>query len=169
LTPPSSVQPNNLTANNGGTTTNYQVRIPGVPLYLKNPNCGCINPYYDQVFNPAAWTNPAPGTFGANALYGDFRGPRRPQENFNFGRNFRFKENRLNLQIRAEFVNIFNRTYLGNPSTTLNLGNPLSRLGGILTGGFGVINEQVAIGAAPSTTQLGALPRTGTLIARFTF
>jgi hypothetical protein len=175
LTPPNSVQPNNLTANNGGSTTNYQVRVPGVPLYLKNPNCGCLNPYYDEILNPAAWTNPAQGTFGANALYGDFRAPRRPQENFNFGRNFRFKE-RFNLQVRAEFVNIFNRTYLGNPSTTLALGNPLMRLNGILTGGFGVINEQVATGAAPTTpsngnfsTQLGGLPRTGTLIARFTF
>jgi hypothetical protein len=176
LTPPSSVQPNNLTANNGSTTGNYQLRVPGVPLYLKNPNCGCINPYYDQVLNAAAWRNPDPGTFGTNALYGDFRAVRRPQENINFGRNFRFKETRLNLQIRAEFVNIFNRTYLGNPSTTLALNNPLQRLNGILTSGFGVINEQVAPGGAPSTpsngnfaTQLGGLPRTGTLIARFTF
>jgi hypothetical protein len=175
LTPPTSVQPNNLTANNGATTTVYQLRVPGQPLYLKNPNCGCINPYYDQVLNPNAWTNPAPGTFGANALYGDFRGPRRPQENLNFGRNFRFKE-RFNLQIRAEFVNIFNRMYLGNPSTTLNLGNPLTRSNGLLTGGFGVINDVVAKGAIPGApangnfnTALGGLPRTGTLIARFTF
>ena len=175
LTPPSSIVPNNLTSNNGGATTVYQLRNPGVPLYLKNPNCGCINPYFDQVLNPAAWTNPASGTFGPNALYGDFRGPRRPQENFNFGRNFRFKE-RYNLQVRAEFVNIFNRTYLGNPSTTLNAGNPLSRSGGLLTGGFGVINDVVAKGTIPSApsngnfnTALGGLPRTGTLIARFTF
>ncbi len=176
LTPPTSVNPNNLTSNNGSTsTTIYQLRVPGVPLYLKNPNCGCINPYYDQVLNPAAWTNPAPGTFGANALYGDFRAARRPQENFNIGRNFRFKE-RYNLQIRAEFVNIFNRTYLGNPSTTLNAGNPLTRSNGLLTGGFGVINDVVAKGALPSApsngnfnTALGGLPRTGTIVARFTF
>jgi hypothetical protein len=176
LTPPNSVNTNNLTANNGGSVTNYQLRVPGVPVYLKNPNCGCINPYTDPILNPAAWTNPAAGTFGANALFGDFRAARRPQENFNFGRNFRFKENRLTLQIRAEFVNIFNRMYLGNPSTTLALGNPLLRNNGILTSGFGVINESVAQGAAPTTpsngnfaTQLGGLPRTGTLIARFTF
>jgi len=176
LLPPNSVQPNNLTANNGSTIANYQVRVPGTPLYLKNPNCGCINPYYDQILNPDAWTNPAQGTFGTNALYGDFRGPRRPQENFNFGRNFRFKENQLTLQIRAEFVNIFNRTYLGNPSTALALGNPLTRVNGILTGGYGVINENVAQGALPTapsngnfSTQIGGLPRTGTLIARFIF
>jgi hypothetical protein len=75
-------------------------------------------------------------------------------------------------------VNILNRTYLGNPSTTLNLGNPLTHSPdtGYLTAGFGVINENVAKGASPNTpsngnfaTQLGALPRTGTIIARFTF
>lgn len=175
LTPPAVVTPNNLSANNGAATTLYQYRVPGQPLYLKDLNCGCINPYTDQVLNPAAWTNPAQGTFGTNALYGDFRSARRPQENFNFGRNFRFKE-RFNLQIRAEFVNIFNRGYLGNPSTTLALNNPLTRTNGILTGGFGVINESVAKGILPSApangnfnTQLGGLPRTGTLIARFTF
>ena len=114
--------------------------------------------------------------FGTNALYGDFRAPRRPQENFNIGRNFRVKE-RYNLQIRAEFVNIFNRTYLGNPSTTLPVGNPVTRNpSGQLQGGFGVINDTVSTGAVPSTptngnynTALGGLPRTGTLIARFTF
>jgi hypothetical protein len=106
LTPPSSTQPNYLTANNGGVIANYQFRVPGKPLYLKNPNCGCINPYYDQVLNPEAWTNPpVAGLFGTNALYGDFRAPRRPQENFNIGRKFRVKE-RYSLQIRAEFVNI---------------------------------------------------------------
>jgi hypothetical protein len=73
LTPPTANIQNNLTSNNGATSTIYQIRIPGVPLYLKNPNCRCINPYYDQILNPAAWTNPAQGTFGPNALYGDFR------------------------------------------------------------------------------------------------
>ena len=91
---------------------------PGQPLFLKNLNCGCINPYYDQVLNPAAWTNPANGTFGpaTGTYYGDYRSARRPQENANLGRNFRIKEH-YNLQIRAEFVNIFNRTQIGNPST----------------------------------------------------
>jgi hypothetical protein len=177
LTPPNSNTPNPLMANNGGTTANYQIRVPGQPLYLKNPNCGCINPYQDQVLNAAAWTSPpVPGMFGTNALYGDFRAPRRPQENFNIGRNFRVKE-RYNLQIRAEFVNIFNRTYLGNPSTTLPVGNTLTRnLNGQLIGGFGVINDVVSSGAIPSApsngnynTALGGLPRTGTVIARFTF
>ena len=84
---------------------------------------------------------------------------------------------RYNLQILAEFVNIFNRTYLGNPSTTLPVGNTLTHnLNGQLIGGFGVINDTVSPGAIPTTpsngnynTALGGLPRTGTVIARFTF
>jgi hypothetical protein len=37
-------------------------RRPGQPLYLKDLNCGRINPYTDLVLNPAAWANPANGT-----------------------------------------------------------------------------------------------------------
>jgi hypothetical protein len=50
---------------------------------------------------PAGGVGPAIGT-----LYSDFRGPRRPVENANLGCNFRVKE-KYNLQIRAEFTNIF--------------------------------------------------------------
>lgn len=170
---------NPLTQVNGSTS--YMLRKPGVPLYLKNPNCGCINPYSDQVLNPAAWVNPPSGQWGGNGLYGDFRGPWRPQENFNIARNFRIGE-RMNLQIRAEFVNIFNRTYLGYPSTT---GNPLAGVSrnpaGQITGGFGTINDTLTpykdvIPSAPANANgvcagfgLCGLPRSGTLIARFSF
>lgn len=170
LTPPAATNTNYL----GGSE---MYRVPGQPLYLKNLNCGCINPYQDQVLNPAAWANPANGTFGpaTGTLYGDFRSARRPQENFNFGRTFRIKE-KYSLSIRAEFVNIFNRTQIGNPSTTAP-GSPLSHnAAGQLSGGFGVINETVSgPNVAPSVTanavvgQLYQLPRTGTLIARFNF
>ncbi len=164
------------------TTTNYiggseQFRVPGVPLYLKNLNCGCINPYYDQVLNPAAWVNPPNGTFGpaSGTYYDDYRSARRPQENFNIGRTFHFKEH-LGLQIRAEFVNIFNRTQIGNPITS----NPTAALSknaqGQYSAGFGVVNLTVSgPQTAPGYTQNAAvgqlyqLPRTGTLIARFTF
>jgi hypothetical protein len=171
LAPPASPNPNNLAI----TGVNYDIRVPGQSLYLKNPNCGCINPQYDQILNPAAWTAPAAGTYGGQTFYGDFRAPRRPIENFNFGRNFRIREG-MNLQIRAEFVNIFNHTYLGNPSTSVNPAAPLNRTNGLLSGGFGVVNMIVAPGAVPSSpsngnfnTQLGGLPRTGTIIARFSF
>ena len=141
------------------------------------------------MLNPAAWANPAAGTFGpgpsspgalAGLYYSDFRQARRPLENFNIGRNFRIKE-RMNLQIRAEFANIFNRMQLGNPVTTspYNATNALQKptvQNGRYTGGFGAYTiGSVGINGQPSFTsngnvgQLYQQPRQGTLIARFTF
>ena len=90
-----------------------------------------------------------------------------PSENANFGRHFRVgKERKYDFYIRAEFVNIFNRTYFASPITT-NPQNPVTRGAGngtILTAGFGVINAYVQ----PNTTYAFA-GRSGTLIARFQF
>jgi hypothetical protein len=170
LTPPAATSTNYI-----GASEMY--RVPGQALYIKNVNCGCINPYTDIVLNPAAWQNPANGAFGpaTGTLYGDFRQARRPQENMNLGRTFRIKE-RAALQLRAEFVNIFNRTLIGNPSTTAPGAAPSKNGYGQYTAGFGVINLTVSgPQVAPTYTlnatvgQLYQLPRTGTLIARLTF
>ena len=173
LTPPAATNTNYI----GGSE---QFRVPGVPLYLKDLNCGCINPYQDVVLNPAAWTNPANGTFGpaTGTLYGDFRQARRPQENFNFGRTFRLRGegSKMAFSVRAEFTNIFNRTQIGNPGTSSPATPPSKNQAGQYSGGFGVINLTVSgPNTAPSYTQnavvgqLYQLPRSGTLIARFTF
>jgi hypothetical protein len=129
------------------------------------------------VLNPNAWANPANGAFGpaTGTYYGDFRSARRPQENMNLSRTFHFKE-RVSLQLRAEFANIFNRTLIGNPSTTAPGAAASKNAFGQYSAGFGVINLTVA-GAqtAPTYTQNAAvgqlfeLPRTGTLIARISF
>jgi hypothetical protein len=170
LTPPAATNTNYI----GGSE---QFRVPGQPLYLKALNCGCINPYQDIVLNPKAWANPANGTFGpaTGTLYDDFRSARRPSENMNLGRTFHFKE-RFAVQIRAEFTNVFNRTQIGNPATTAPASAPSKNQAGQYTGGFGVINLTVAgPNIAPTYTQnavvgqLYQLPRSGTLIARFTF
>ena len=174
--------PTATTSNNVGIATEM-VRT-GQPLYIKNLNCGCINPYVDQVLNPAAWANPTNGTFGpgpapgltnAGLYYTDFRQARRPQENMNIGRTFRFKE-RMSLQIRAEFSNIFNRMQLGNPSTVNPLAKPTTNALGQYTGGFGAYPlSTIAKGAIPTFSANGAVgqlfqqPRQGTLVARFIF
>jgi hypothetical protein len=177
LTPPAatSASPNNLGASEMFRT--------GQPLFLKDLNCSCINPYTDQVLNPAAWANPAPGTFGPgpfttalglqSLLYTDFRQARHPTENFNIGRTFRIKE-RMALSIRAEFSNIFNRTQIGFPSTVNPLAAPGKNGAGNYTSGFGVINETLAANTVPSvgngaTSALYSQPRQGTIIARFVF
>jgi hypothetical protein len=159
LTPPTSTTALFLTSE--------EVRNPGVPLYLKDiNNIHGYNPYYDQVLNPAAFSQVPVNGVGpaAGTLYSDFRGPRQPKENANIGRNFRIKE-RMNLYVRGEFVNIFNRTIMPNPITTTVPQVALTKNSlGLLTGGYGVINAYQAAGT--STIFTG---RTGTLIARFTF
>jgi hypothetical protein len=172
LTPPSSTQYAEF-------LPSEDIRVPGVPLYTPgvNPNnLSSYNPYYTQVLNPAAW-QPCPSNSACAApgvLYSDFRAPRTPTENANIGRNFRVKE-RYNLYIRAEFVNIFNRTLMP-PPTTSNPQIPASKGAGnstIYTSGFGVIDTYLPPGtyyAAPTYATAPILsPRTGTLIARFSF
>ena len=86
-----------------------QVRAPGVPLYLMNINCGCIDPTQQTVLNPAAWINQAPGVPGSNIVYyNDFRGQRRPIVSGGIGKAFQIRE-RVSFSIRAEFFNLFNQ------------------------------------------------------------
>ena len=167
LAPPTSPTANFLTSED--------TRVAGQPLYLVNiNNIHSYNPYYQQVLNPAAWqacpTNAA--CMAAGNFYKDFRGPRTPEENANFGRNFRIKE-RMNFQIRGEFVNIFNRTLLPAPITTNPQNAPSKNGAGIYTAGFGIINTYLAPNtgyALPSQAAAFYLqPRTGTLIGRFSF
>jgi hypothetical protein len=154
-------------ATNANLLGSEQTRIPGQSLYTTDIN-GQINPYTEQMLNPAAWVNVPAGQVGPalGTLYADFRGRRRPFENANFGRNFRIKES-YNLQIRVEFTNIFNRTLIPSPSTSVAPQNPLTKNNqGQYTAGFGIINATAAIDTVPT---LNGASRAGTLIARFTF
>jgi hypothetical protein len=169
LTPPTSSTTTFLTG--------QEIRVPGQPLYLKDINSHGINPYYDQVLNPAAWQNVPVNGVGPSStvLYTDFRGPRHPQENMNLARNFKLTE-RFNLQIRGEFVNIFNRTLLPNPVTNVNSTVALSRNSlGILTNGFGVMQAYLTPNSQPTSTtsaQNGGAAlagRSGTLVMRLSF
>jgi hypothetical protein len=161
------------------------IRNPGVPLYTPGVNINdhsTFNAQYTQVLNPAAWSPcpvnatcaaASPGAFSPTPtlFYKDFKGPRTPTENANLGRHFRVKrgDHTYDLYIRAEFVNIFNRTLFPAPSTT-SPENPVSRLGsnGPLVGGFGVISAYFPAGSYSETPPY-LLGRTGTLIARFSF
>ncbi len=166
LTPPTGTNPNFLTSEDVRT---------GAPLYLQDiNNIHSYSPLTNVVLNPAAWAQVPANTTGpaASTLYSDFRGPRQPRENANFGRHFRIKE-RYDFYIRGEFVNIFNRTILPNPITANPQIAPTRGAGGgtILTGGFGVINAYQLPGEAPTPTApfTPLTGRTGTVIARFTF
>ena len=142
-------------------------RVEGQPLFLKDPNCKCINPKMDLVLNPAAWADPPEGHFGYSAAYyNDYRWQRHVTENLSLGRRFPIKE-RISFEVRAEFCNVFDRSYLRMPTDFNN--NPLTRrsinLRNELTDGFGYINWT----AAQTTNPINNFPRNGQLVARIVF
>ena len=134
-------------------------RVPGQPLYLVDLNCHCFDPRATFVLNPKAWSDPAPGTFGSSAAYyNDYRLQRRPSENFNFGRTFRFTE-RVSLNVRAEFTDIFNRAFISNPSSTNATTSVLTRNP----------NGTTAAGFGSQLTSTTLQPRNGLIVARVQF
>ncbi|HEV3334318.1 MAG TPA: TonB-dependent receptor [Bryobacteraceae bacterium] len=149
-----------------GTGT-FANRVPGQPLFNVDPNCHCYDPNTTFLLNPNAWVDPAPGQFGTSAAYySDYRTQRRPGEDMNLGRTWRFKE-RATLNIRFELTNVFNRAYWGNPtSTNAKATQTITKSGptaGNAASGFGFMNT-----LTPGFTG-ASVPRNGTLIARFTF
>ena len=153
------------------------IYVKGQPLYTRGVdinNLSTYNPYTTQVLNPAAWAQcPVNANCGDTGNFmKNFRGPRNPRENANIGRNFRFKE-RWNLQLRAEFTNIFNRTLMPQPIAT-SPQNPVTKNGlGILTSGYGVIDAYQGPNTAGifdgTTAATGLAARAGTIIGRFSF
>jgi hypothetical protein len=178
---------NNLLLNMGrGPTNNPAIwgggytflnRVPGQPLLNVDPNSK-FDPTTTLALNPNAWTEPAFGTFGASAPYfNDFRWQRQPAESMAFGRIFRIKE-RAQFQVRVEFQNIFNRLFYAVPTNGAPFGgtsafynsptvrgNNLGSTTGLLSAGFGYVNW--VNGGIGSTG--GAQPRSGQIVARFTF
>jgi len=173
--------PRNNPALWGGGYT-FVNRVPGQPLFLVDPNSK-FDPTKTLVLNPAAWVEPAYGTFGASTPYfNDFRWQRQPTENLAFGRVFAFgKEDRkFQLSLRAEFTNIFNRTYYSLPAvgaaglgpatsllTPTGRGNTLSGTSGLLSSGFGYVNW--VNGGTTNNLGTGLQQRSGQIVARFTF
>lgn len=153
----------------GGSTTleNY---VPGQPFFLVNPNSH-FDPTTTLALNPNAFTDAPLGTFGVSApYYNQNRWQRQPAESLSVGRIFRIRE-KAQLQIRAEFQNVFNRVFYALPADGAGTGtytaptynNPFpvpGSTGGALNAGYGFVN---------SFNGNGAQPRTGQLVARFTF
>jgi Carboxypeptidase regulatory-like domain len=137
--------------------------LTGQPLFNANPNCGCFNPQTAQVLNTAAFVDAPAGTWGTSAPFlNNFRWQRQPAESLSFARNFRIKE-RYNLQIRAEFQNIFNRLFLAAPSVA----NPNLP---IVTGNYaGNAYNSSGFGSVGTLNGGADTPRSGQIVARFTF
>jgi hypothetical protein len=141
------------------TNTRFD-RVPGVPLFIQDPNCKCIDPNSNHlILNPAAWVDTAVGTWGSGSpYYSDYRWQRQATENLNLGREFAIHE-RMKLSVRAEFFNAFNRVSLPMPSNSNPLATPTFTSAGVPTGGFGFITNSSSIGGQ----------RNGQLVARFVF
>ena len=145
-------------------------------VFAGDPNCRCFDPTKHLVLNPQAWTDVGPGQFGNAPAYQEgYRWQRQPEESMSFGRIFPLgQENRVTLQVRSEFQNIFNRTFYGSPSAAFgfflsgtNPTAPVQRFNtfangqpGALSGGYGFVN---------TLNGAGAQPRSGQIVARITF
>jgi hypothetical protein len=151
-----------------GTNAN---RVPGVPLFTQDINCHCFDPNTTFILNPAAWADPAPGTWGTSAAYyTDYRGQRRPNEAMSLGRLFRFKEG-MSLQIRMEFTNVFNRARFADPtSTNAQATQTRAAPNGQTISGFGWLNTQITSLTTPTPVfTVNNAPRQGLIVVRFRF
>jgi hypothetical protein len=143
----------------------YANRVPGQPLYTVDINChSCFDPGRDFVLNPNAWVDPPQGQFGTSAAYyNDYRSMRRPSEAMGIGRIFRIKE-KVTLNIRADFNNIFNRTFIVSPtSTNAKATQTRDQYTGKTVSGFGYINTLA------NTDPISRFPRQGVIVARVQF
>ena len=144
-------------------------RKAGVDPFTVDVNCHCYDPNKTFVLNPNAWEDPATGQFGSSAAYySDYRSQRRPMENMNIGRTFRFREG-MSVSIRMEVSNVFNRAYWGDPAGVSLTNARLQQTyfaNGNTNAGFGKV---LTTGATAFGTTANLLPRQGLLVARFTF
>jgi hypothetical protein len=88
------------------------------PELVGNPKVS--SPSHAEWFNPAAFANPAPGTFGdsgRNTLFG----PGFANVNFSLAKEFSIREF-LKLEIRADMFNVFNHINWANPDANVGIG-----------------------------------------------
>jgi outer membrane receptor protein involved in Fe transport len=92
---------------NGSTLYPQVVGNPSVP-----------NPTPGHWFNPAAYANPAQGTFG-NSGRNTLTGPRFFNADFSVGKAFALPREGMRLEIRADMNNVFNHVNYANPDANV--------------------------------------------------
>jgi Carboxypeptidase regulatory-like domain len=114
-----SGSPLTISSNSSNASGSAQTRDRAV--LVGNPYggnaCGTTTPCR-SFLNPLSFQNNATGTYG-NIVKGSFVGPRYTNIDMSLARNFPFGE-RVALQFRAEYFNLFNHTNFGDPGTTNN-------------------------------------------------
>ncbi len=157
--------PLNGVTNFGGSEPLENV-VAGQSCLAVNPNSH-FDPTTTLALNPNAYSNQTTETIGTAApYYQNCRWQRQPAESMSLGRVFRVKE-KYQLLIQAQFFNVFNRVFYPNPTvetstTAATTANPFPGYAGTgaLNGGYGFVN---------TLNGAGTTPRSGQLVARFTF
>jgi hypothetical protein len=139
-------------------------RVAGQKLFLHSLNDHNVNPRTTFFLNPAAWADPAPGTYATSKpYYNDFRGPRYPSEQLGVGKAFDIKEG-LKFSLRADFFNVFNRwAYPGLNNTGNPFQAPQYNSDGSIANGFGFLGNSI------SNAGGNFAPRSGEIVARIEF
>jgi hypothetical protein len=127
--------------------------VPGVPKRSAAYLSGHVDPNVDPVLNINAWKDPAWGTLGNAARSdGSIRLPAYLNEDVSFLKRTAITE-RVRLEFRADFLNIFNRTVLGPDQGGDQYDSVLqsNAINGAV-GSFGHLNQQ---GNYPREIQFG--------------
>lgn len=132
----------NTPGGNASRSTRRPDLIPGVDPYLNGAD-GL------RYLNPAAFAMPAPGTYG-NLPRNFLKGPTFNQFDLTLQKRFKLTET-MNIELRSEIYNLFNRANFANPPASLGSGltsNASSMQPGVAysasnAGQFGVINGTV--------------------------
>ena len=107
---------------------------------IRNPDRPSINPSFNgsivtgnpnQWFNPGAFVLPTPGTYG-NLGRGTLTGPGLADVDLSIFKNTGISD-KTNLQFRAEFFNILNRSNYGPPNATVFSSGAVSPSAGLIT------------------------------------
>ncbi|HSS20439.1 MAG TPA: carboxypeptidase regulatory-like domain-containing protein [Pyrinomonadaceae bacterium] len=128
------------TPGNGGYRPNL---VAGAPIYLHGPDKTIY-------LNPAAFSLPAPGTFG-NLRRGFVRQPGLANVDFSVAKNWKVKE-RYGIQFRAEMFNLFNHTNFNGFDAGMGAGfDAAGHFTGFTNTNFGRLNTD----RGPRNIQLG--------------
>jgi hypothetical protein len=143
-------------------TNTFANRIEGQPLFLRTVRNAdrtkttmplsdlnersAFDPLTDFVLNPAAWQDPLPGQYSVSTgFFSDYRYPRHPDEKLSIGRVFPLREG-MQLSVRADFDNMFNRYVLGDAllTSTNAIATQTWNPSGNTLSGFGRYNASAA-------------------------
>lgn len=118
-----SATPIVLTATNTLPLFNGALRPNATPGVSREASYSNFNPAVNRYINPAAFSVPAPFTFGNSARsFTDLRGPFNYNESWGALKRTQIGE-RMTLEFRTEFFNVFNRTVLAAPASNISQAN----------------------------------------------